>query len=130
VSCLIGVGTRIAMGKFFRGADLKTQSDGNRRVNKMKIEAGKYYKTRDGHKVGPMKPYLVDEKVWHEKGDGRRFWIEDGTRWVKDFYNDIIEEWQDDEPKPSTDLAALAKQHGIKITVQVGEVFIEYDGRV
>jgi hypothetical protein len=96
----------------------------------MKIEAGKYYKTRDGFKVGPMVPDLVDGKGWREKGDGRRFWIEDGTRWRYDPCKDIIEEWQDDEPKPSTDLAALAKQHGIKITVQVGEMLIEYDGRV
>ncbi len=43
---------------------------------KLKIEAGKYYRTRGGHKVGPMKAFLPGGFIMAE-GDGQ-VWLDDG----------------------------------------------------
>lgn len=111
----------------------------------MQIEAGKYYRTRDGRKVGPI------ARSWQEIDDPWPYFCEGlyykpngyschGIASDHDDKDDLIAEWQD-EPKTMIDKltfnvdydpdhAALAAQHRIKITVQVGEVLIEYDGRV
>jgi len=70
----------------------------------MKIEAGKYYRTRDGRKVGPMKGefgYCTSQehgsKEW--RGDGK-YWNGEGSG--RDW--DLIAEWTDkpanEAPKP------------------------------
>lgn len=101
----------------------------------MKIEAGKYYRTRDGRKVGPM--IMWDSEVDHKwqigcgecttiytpNGD---IWNDRGVHCEVIAVAELIAEWTDE---PTTDYASLAAQHRIKITVQVGEVLIEYDGR-
>lgn len=71
--------------------------------NEMKIEAGKYYKTRDGRKVGPTE--VTDYNEAYPKA---KFWVE-GYGLVQEngkFGNDedspsldLISEWQD-EPSP------------------------------
>jgi len=61
----------------------------------LKIEAGKYYKTRDGRKVGPTRasgPYFyVGEMTYYY--DGRRCRSHETA-------DDIISEWQDETPSP------------------------------
>ena len=67
----------------------------------MNIEDGKYYRTRDGRKVGPMVAWsdyfcadlgTVKERLWWP--DGRR-----GSRAVPNDPNlDLIAEWSDPEP--------------------------------
>lgn len=58
----------------------------------MKIEEGKYYCTRDGEKVGPMRP---EAGHWHIS-DGR-LWSDEGERWSRNnSHNDIVSEWVDD----------------------------------
>lgn len=101
----------------------------------LKIEAGKYYKTRDGRKVGPM--YVINDPYWPWACSDFSY-RDDGT-WDADMEQDeqdLIEEWQDEpasdvtpEPTEIDTLAALAKKHGICITVITGEVSIKYDGR-
>jgi hypothetical protein len=62
----------------------------------LKIEAGKYYRTRDGRKVGPMRQ---DKKVWSDGvwTDGIQGWYEDGSYWTtRKTYQDLIAEWTDE----------------------------------
>lgn len=83
----------------------------------LKIEAGKFYMTRDGRKVGPM----IEDK-WHDRDYGwtvehefnaeyGKAWRADGTFHVvrgKEHSADLIAEWVDDpvaKAKPSNDNA-------------------------
>lgn len=72
--------------------------------NKMKIEAGKYYKTRDGRKVGPTE--VSEYNTYYPKA---KFWVEDYGLIQENgkFGNDedtpeldLISEWQDEVPSP------------------------------
>lgn len=57
----------------------------------LKVEAGKFYKTRDGRKVGPMEPNGEDFGA----GDGR-LWRANGERWSKGHDEDrLVAEWVD-----------------------------------
>ncbi len=66
----------------------------------MQLEAGKYYKTRDGRKVGPM------VKKWTGEPDGDEWGYEgssacydkQGIRWVGAYEpeSDLIAEWTDE----------------------------------
>lgn len=66
----------------------------------MQIEKGKYYRTRGGEKVGPMRPESGDWSI--DDGSGR-LWSDNGKRWSRrNSYNDIVSEWVDEptaEPK-------------------------------
>lgn len=97
----------------------------------MKIESGKYYKTRDGRKVGPAVHSGCDaEHPWNVEWDEGPYYYSDiGESCLGHFNDAIVSEWQDATSPAEPDLAALAAQHRIKITVQVGEVLSEYDGR-
>lgn len=72
----------------------------------LKIETGKFYKTRDGRKVGPMR---VDGPAWTPNG-GAHWYREDGSRYYacdRGGDTDLIAEWID-EPvaEPSNDNVA------------------------
>ena len=98
----------------------------------LQIEAGKYYRTRDGRKVGPMWPddsfsgiAFIEKEL-----DGRGWWPDGTIAGNNDTCETIIAEWVDEPSQPEPlDLAALAKQHGIRITVAVGEMSMTFDGR-
>ena len=70
----------------------------------MKIEAGKYYKTRDGRKVGPMKSWSLG--VWHfnsqDSPQSEGLWLDDGTAKYPGAEDspDLISEWKDESPSP------------------------------
>lgn len=68
----------------------------------MQLEVGKYYKTRDGRKVGPMVNREVgDGYPWYCEG-GVGFWSDAGVRQKKDSaHSDLIAEWTD-TPAPVT----------------------------
>ena len=75
----------------------------------LKIEAGKFYKTRDGRKVGPMSVDVYD--LWSAPGFSSKEWYGNG-RCYSDLSRttpkDIIAEWIDEpavEPKASNDNA-------------------------
>lgn len=73
----------------------------------MKIEAGKYYRTRDGKKVGPINR-RDDRPKWGGfiKGDadgavdGYRYWADDGAHYYNISEYDIISEWHDEPTSP------------------------------
>ena len=65
----------------------------------MQLEVGKYYKTRDGRKVGPMvdldngsddhwKAFLPDEEI--------TYWHDSGSHWGDIRPSDLIAEWTDE----------------------------------
>ena len=65
----------------------------------MQLEEGKYYKTRDGRKVGPMidldngssdpwKAYLPGEEI--------TYWHDSGSHWGDIRPSDLIAEWTDE----------------------------------
>lgn len=69
----------------------------------MKIEEGKYYRTRSGQKVGPMveiKDARDRPGRFHKFTDGFLSWGAEGgalsTR--GEFFNDLVEEWTDEQP--------------------------------
>jgi len=106
----------------------------------MKIEAGKYYRTRDGRKVGPMNMTASKPGTdrWRGKmGDGESFWHDDGTHWSgRESKTDLIAEWTDEPaaPKPSpfvTRRELVPGVYGIVSVVLVGvsiHIDVEHDG--
>ncbi len=106
----------------------------------LKIEAGKFYKTRDGRKVGPM---LVDS--WHESQYGwtvdhyfesrmGKAWRSDGTfdsTKGRENIADLVAEWVDESkaqndnrptPKFKVGDIVIAKNKSSSGDVQVGDV--------
>jgi hypothetical protein len=68
----------------------------------MKIEVGKYYRTRDGRKVGPMLDETGDFGSDHKDGDlNVHVWKVDGTDWhpghIDRTHMDLIAEWTEDD---------------------------------
>jgi hypothetical protein len=95
----------------------------------MKIEAGKYYRTRDGRKVGPM--MLTNPMSEYPWEDGEDFTYNDIGQFAVDLTKhnrDLIAEWQDDTRAQESN-AELAARLGIVITETIGEMLITYDGR-
>lgn len=72
----------------------------------LKIEAGKYYRTRDGRKVGPMvRPAKPDEYPWHGTGPlGNCIWYRsEGGKFhgpIMQNALDLIAEWTDEPTGP------------------------------
>ncbi|RAL98698.1 hypothetical protein DOU54_06465 [Agrobacterium sp. MS2] len=84
---------------------------------KLKIEAGKFYKTRDGRKIGPMERYY---DAWHTSFEDGRMWRDDGLRWFETSRGDtdLVAEWV--EPA-SDENAHVAKQPVEKPKFKVGD---------
>lgn len=69
----------------------------------MLIEEGKFYKTRDGYKVGPMqKPYADSYDFWGLCGERDRVYLADGTHGTRaeggvknDPDMNIVAEWSE-----------------------------------
>lgn len=95
--------------------------------NEMKIEAGKYYKTRDGRKVGP-----TEVSEYNTSYPKAKFWVEDYGLIQENgkFGNDedtpeldLISEWQDKAPSPIRTVTRREIVPGV-----YGKVFInDYD---
>lgn len=63
----------------------------------VKIEEGKFYRTRDGRRVGPMIPFR--EKFYGVGGDGY-MWTNSGNEYGHKRHLDLISEWVDPDPIP------------------------------
>jgi hypothetical protein len=75
----------------------------------MQIEAGKFYRTRDGRKVGPISHYSTSpSKHWTApelEGAWAPYWYADGQFWPEGAESkpgtegrDLVEEWADSGP--------------------------------
>lgn len=73
----------------------------------LKIEAGKFYKTRDGRKVGPSYRY---SDGWSMRSEGGKMWLSDGKRYFGgQEESEIIDEWIDEPAaKASNDNAKVS----------------------
>ena len=73
----------------------------------MKLEAGKYYITRDGRKVGPMESYESYMKL-HPWESGGELWSADGISYEgRHPDQDIIAGWKDEPLKREPTLSVV-----------------------
>lgn len=77
------------------------------------IEAGKFYRARDGRKVGPMAPYDHHPLEWT---DGNLVWTEGGAYWRFGpvSHLDLVSEWVDEPSQSPTEDEKLAAEGWIK----------------
>ena len=86
-----------------------------------KIEAGKYYRTRDGRKVGTTIEEGNDEYRWNVRWDeGPYYYSNDGKSCVGDDEDNLISEWADEQETPHfthmlADMQGLAESYGYTI---------------
>lgn len=78
--------------------------------SKMKIEAGKYYKTRDGQKIGPMMADSVSTLAAVVNGGWKSFFIQNGIN-LHDSNLDLISEWPDTEHVSAANVLTKAAYH-------------------
>lgn len=84
------------------------------------IEAGKFYRTRDGRKVGPMEPWPLGG--WHADRApvplNGGLWNDNGTAWFDNSEDspDLIAEWVD---KPTNDNTAPVEEQQVDMTLKV-----------
>lgn len=72
---------------------------------KLKIEEGKYYKTRGGRKFGPAKKSYGGEYVWNIPSElGFYAYTADGKSCLGKYSDDIVEEWPVEEKSKSEEL--------------------------
>ncbi|MBJ6135042.1 hypothetical protein JAU75_19555 [Ochrobactrum sp. Q0168] len=85
----------------------------------LNIETGKFYRTRDGRKVGPMKRY---NDGWLNESDGHgRMWRDDGLRYYEESRgdgSDLIAEWVDE---PAGNANAPATTPAIVALIEGGQ---------
>ena len=89
----------------------------------LKIEAGKFYRTRDGRKVGPMRLGRDANSTsfkWAESHDDEGAWDDEGdyglTHLCGNYSRDLIAEWTD-EPAATPEVGTLRE-----LNVQPGDV--------
>ncbi|WP_435654991.1 hypothetical protein [Brucella pituitosa] len=86
----------------------------------LKIEAGKYYRTRDGRKVGPMRRYVHRDDLFDVVGGGvfgASLWRGNGTAVEEEDAIDLIAEWVDEPVKAAAPVAA--QQDTSELTVKL-----------
>lgn len=87
----------------------------------LKIEAGKYYRTRDGRKVGPMRANLSEWSAPSERG---ALWHSDGRRFTSDgtYPSDLVAEWPVSDIAETTPPIAEQKAGKFKVGDRVRAV--------
>ena len=81
----------------------------------LKIDAGKFYRTRDGRKVGPMRIYEVEDETFDVFDDGDHWGLnglhaEGDPDFGHDPCQDLIAEWTD---ATAIDLTAITTPFGL-----------------
>lgn len=90
-------------------------------ASELKLEVGKYYRTRDGRKVGPMEPHR--KKEWLTDGKGALWSSFTGER----YYgcapaDDLIAEWTDAPTGPVRTVTRKEIVPGVYGCVNLGAV--------
>ncbi|WP_247997702.1 hypothetical protein [Brucella tritici] len=103
------------------------------------IETGKFYRTRDGRKVGPMRRY---NGGWlYETDDYGRMWRDDGMRYYEESRgdgSDLIAEWVDEsasndnqpvatQPAPSTDITLTIDYNTMELEEKLDRVITKME---
>jgi len=99
----------------------------------MKLEVGKYYRTRDGEKVGPMRADPRGRARGFEWADEHDWaWRADGTFDIRrlECDEDLIAEWVDEPaaPQPAGPVRTITRKEVVPGTY--GDVFVDEDGDV
>lgn len=90
----------------------------------MKLEVGKYYRTRDGRTVGPMRARKIfGGSFWSDVGGA---YYADGSH-VASPQNDIIAEWTDDPQQDSPVRTVTRKEI---VPGVYGNVVVDYEGGI
>lgn len=91
----------------------------------MKIEVGKYYKTRDGRKAGPIEHWAKHPtfNICGYVDKARLIWAEDGKYGYYGSVLDLVEEWKE-EPKLWKDMTDEEK--GALLLADHQGKYIEY----
>lgn len=111
------------------GGSLSFKTDELKRLSSpLTIETGKYYRTRDGRKVGPMsdegdRAYDTDEKCLaaYINGDHRLFRADGGRHLFGKAHLDLIAEWVD-EPLATASTDAASNDNVPVATFKVGDI--------
>jgi hypothetical protein len=97
----------------------------------MKIEAGKFYRTRDGRKVGPMEVSRDATYPWKARAnDGWRSFTGSGLFLLHAYPSalDLIAEWVDPAPEPAKaglpDVMGFLDEYSAKIMVEAEGAFV------
>lgn len=97
----------------------------------LKIEAGKFYRTRDGRKVGPMVAFYDDGRCFASSGTMKGgLWNPDGSAWFTGAEDSpvLIAEWVDEPAAaPATPVAATASNDNAPVALakfKVGDVVV------
>lgn len=82
----------------------------------MQLEVGKYYKTRDGRKVGPMMAWESGNNAFDD--GSLTGWTERGT-WLNSIQaeNDLIAEWPSETPTLSTETIDMIAIDSLKFHI-------------
>lgn len=85
------------------------------------IETGKFYRTRDGRRVGPMRRH---SDGWLNESDGHgRMWRDDGLRYYEESRgdgSDLIAEWVDEPASNDNQPVAEQQACAADITLTIG----------
>lgn len=88
----------------------------------MQIEAGKYYRTRDGRKVGPAVQESIGEYPWNVRWDeGKYYYSNYGKSSISIDSDDIVAEWTEEHKTPHfthilAEMQNLAETYGYTIS--------------
>lgn len=102
----------------------------------MQIESGKFYKTRDGRKLGPMGTWSQTNTYrWSDKsGDGSEIWADNGSFLIgEDSASDLIAEWPTETTGPVRTVTRKEIVPGVyeRLTVapaENGNVAVKFNG--
>lgn len=98
----------------------------------MKIEVGKYYRTEDGRKVGPMVMWSIDalhpfEVVDHPDGDlEEAIWTSNGEEFQPRSGLDIVEEWKEEVYFKEVDVYNIDKAWGELTDLEKGALLLHH----
>lgn len=90
---------------------------------KLKIEEGKYYKTRGGRKFGPAETLNGGKYVWNIPSElGFYVYTADGKSCLGKYSDDIVEEWPVEEKSKSEELINVLEGILAELDTKIGEM--------
>jgi hypothetical protein len=88
----------------------------------MNIEEGKFYRTRDGRKVGPMQWSGQDEWPWFDVPGSGICWMDDGSPAKFTNSPQLVSEWQDGPVRTVTRKEIVPGSYGCVVVCNDGSV--------
>lgn len=90
---------------------------------KLKIEEGKYYKTRGGRKFGPAETLNEGKYIWNIPSElGFYAYTADGKSCLGKYSDDIVEEWPVEEKSKTEELINALEGILAELDTKIGEM--------